>query len=52
MWGDTRNYDAAAGKAVAPGLVRLAVGIESTRDLVDDLEHGLEACRDEGAAGS
>jgi methionine-gamma-lyase len=51
MWGDTRNYAATASEAVAPGLVRLAVGIEATKDLVEDLEHGLDACRDE-AAGS
>jgi methionine-gamma-lyase len=52
MWGDTRNYDAAAGEAAAPGLVRLAIGIESTKDLVEDLERGLDLCRDEGAAGA
>jgi methionine-gamma-lyase len=49
MWGDTRNYDATAGDAVAPGLIRLAVGIESTKDLLEDLERALDACGDDGA---
>ncbi|HUD69265.1 MAG TPA: PLP-dependent aspartate aminotransferase family protein [Acidimicrobiales bacterium] len=52
MWGDTRNYDASASEAVPPGLVRLSVGIEATRDLLDDLERGLDACRDGAASGS
>jgi methionine-gamma-lyase len=47
MWGDTRNYDASSSETVAPGLVRLAVGIESTADLVDDLSRALDACGDE-----
>lgn len=46
MWGDTRNYDATAAGGVAAGLVRLAVGIESTKDLLDDLERALDACGD------
>src|ERR1039458_6990978 len=37
MWGDERNYEAMESDAVAPGLGRLAVGIESTRDLLEDL---------------
>ena len=48
MWGDQRNYDAASGDAAAPGLIRLAVGIESTSDLLDDLEGALDACADGG----
>jgi methionine-gamma-lyase len=49
MWGDERNYDSTAGEGAAPGLIRLAVGIESTRDLVEDLEAALDASSDEGA---
>ncbi len=41
MWGDTRNYAASPG--VADGLIRMAVGIESPRDLLDDVAAGLEA---------
>ena len=52
MWGDTRNYDPAASGSVSPGLVRLAVGIESTGDLVADLERALEVCGDEATAPS
>ncbi len=43
MWGDERNYDALAADDVAPGLIRLAVGIESTVDLIDDLTAALDA---------
>ena len=49
MWADQRNYDPAAGEAVSPGLIRLAVGIESTRDLLDDLVGALDACDDDDA---
>jgi methionine-gamma-lyase len=55
MWGDTRNYDASLAASVPPGLIRLAVGIESTRDLVDDLsaalDRGLEAAGGDGGEG-
>jgi methionine-gamma-lyase len=43
MWGDTRNYDPSIADDVAPGLIRLAVGIESTVDLLDDLTSALDA---------
>jgi methionine-gamma-lyase len=43
MWGDARNYDSALADDVAPGLIRLAVGIESTVDLVDDVTAALDA---------
>ena len=46
MWGDTRNYDPALADAVPPGLIRLAVGIEATTDLVDDLHEALDAAEE------
>jgi methionine-gamma-lyase len=49
MWGDARNYDAGLAGAVAPGLVRLAVGIEATGDLVEDLSRALDAAGDDAA---
>jgi methionine-gamma-lyase len=45
MWGDARNYDPAQRDDVAPGLIRLAVGIEATKDLVTDVSCALEASR-------
>jgi len=47
MWGDERNYDPGISEAVAPGLIRLAVGIEATADLVDDVLSALDRCDDE-----
>jgi methionine-gamma-lyase len=46
MWGDTRNYDPSLADEVAPGLIRLAVGIEATQDLCDDLTGALGATED------
>jgi methionine-gamma-lyase len=46
MWGDTRNYDPDAHGGVAPGLVRLSVGIEATADLLDDVHRALDRCVD------
>jgi methionine-gamma-lyase len=56
MWSDARNYDAALADTVPPGLIRLAVGIESTGDLVDDvissLDRGAEAPGDGDDGGA
>lgn len=41
MWSDARNYEEQPG--VTDGLVRIAVGIESTADLLADVAGGLEA---------
>lgn len=46
MWVDDRNY-AGAG-AVPPGLVRLAIGIEATEDLCDDVAQALDRAVEEG----
>jgi len=46
MWGDDRNYDPDLATDVPPGLVRMAVGIEATSDLVRDLVDALDAARD------
>jgi methionine-gamma-lyase len=43
MWGDERNYDPALRAAVPEGLVRLAVGIEATGDLLEDVRTALDA---------
>ncbi len=51
MWGDRRNYDPAVAGDVEEGLIRLAVGIEATSDLTEDLTIALDACA-EGAARS
>jgi methionine-gamma-lyase len=48
MWGDARNYDPSVAEGVAPGLIRLAVGIESTTDLVEDLTAALDALEEPG----
>jgi len=42
MWGDARNYDTSLADSVPPGLIRLAVGIESTGDLLEDLTSALD----------
>jgi len=52
MWGDERNYDTSSGEAVPPGLIRLAVGIESTRDLVEDLAAALDEAGERGSLGA
>jgi len=36
----------ALADAVPPGLIRLAVGIEATSDLVDDLHEALDAAEE------
>ena len=51
MWGDARNYDPSLADDVAGGLIRLAVGIESTVDLVDDLTAALDALDEAGEPG-
>jgi methionine-gamma-lyase len=51
MWGDARNYDPVDHDGVAPGLVRLAVGIEATTDLLDDVHRALDRSA-EGEASS
>ena len=51
MWGDARNYDPTLADDVAPGLVRLAVGIEATVDLVEDLVGALDAADEPTRAG-
>lgn len=47
MWGDPRNYPEGL-HGVTEGLVRMAVGIEATSDLVRDVVRGLDVA----AAGS
>jgi methionine-gamma-lyase len=47
MWSDERNYGPGTHEAVGPGLIRLAVGIEATRDLVDDVIGALDRYDDE-----
>jgi methionine-gamma-lyase len=51
MWADERNYDASAHESVAPGLVRMAVGIESTADLVADVLGALDKVGDDADGG-
>jgi len=50
MWGDERNYDAGRHDAIAAGVIRLSVGIESTADLLDDVLGALDEA-DDAAAG-
>jgi methionine-gamma-lyase len=49
MWGDDRNYEVPSDDDVAPGLVRLSVGLESTSDLLNDVEAALNVIEDETA---
>jgi methionine-gamma-lyase len=50
MWGDARNYDPSQREEVPEGLIRLAVGIEATVDLLADVSSALEASREVGSA--
>lgn len=46
MWAQDLTPDQIAQAGVAPGLVRLAVGLESADDLIADLEQGLAVTLD------
>jgi len=41
MWSGTVGEAAAAAAGIAPGLIRLAVGLEHPDDLLEDLERAL-----------
>ena len=43
MWAHEMTADELAATGIAPGLVRLAVGLEPEQDLIADLEHALTA---------
>lgn len=42
MWSDQRQYQNSDGGGVPDGLIRLSVGIEAARDLIEDFESALE----------
>ncbi len=44
-WGEDQLGTAAQNTGIAPGLVRLSVGIEDMADLLDDLRRGFRALR-------
>jgi cystathionine beta-lyase/cystathionine gamma-synthase len=41
MWAQEMSAEEVAATGVAPGLVRLAVGLESEADLIADIEQAL-----------
>jgi methionine-gamma-lyase len=43
MWGGTLDADGLARAGIDPALVRLAAGIEDTRDLLEDVGRALDA---------
>jgi methionine-gamma-lyase len=43
MWAQEMTADEVAATGITPGLVRLAVGLESEADLIADLDRGLDA---------
>jgi cystathionine beta-lyase/cystathionine gamma-synthase len=45
MWTQEMTADQLAAAGIAPGLVRLAVGLEAETDLISDLAQALEACQ-------